>query len=253
MTPPLRPLAALVLAAFVACPAFAQDEGENPDHEKREIIVERDGDVYRFRVPDDDPMLRRWLDDERPFHADTVIDGRHVIRFRLPGGREESFAFEVPDFDTLAFREHLRPEIERFRHVPPDLSFDLDGEPLGLPRFRFDDWVEGLRGLGGVSDETRDQMRELERRARDLADQARDAEGRERDALERELDEVLGQLFEVRGRMREEQAQHLEERADRLRDEAEALRQSLHERDRERRALIEERKRELLGEPGPDW
>src|SRR5690606_2782203 len=259
MFPSLRYLAALTLAAFVAFPLSAQDDRERDgdeadDRDKREVVIERDGNVYRFRVPDDDALLRHWRDGERPFRTDTVIDGRRVIRFRPPGGEEETFELEVPDseskdfdFEDEAFRRHVMPELERFRVAPPDLFFEHDGEPFGLR-------LRGLKDdLHGLSDETRREMMELERRTRELASEARRAEGREREEAERALDEALEELFEVRGRVREERATRLEERAERLREEAEELRQSLRERERARRALIEERKRELLGEPGADW
>jgi hypothetical protein len=245
-------MVACTLAACIALPVSAQDEREAPDdEEKREIVIERDGNVYRFRVPDDDdPARRRWQGGERPFRADTVIDGRRVIRFRLPGGDEETFEFEVPGFGDEGFREHLMPEIERFRVVPPDRFLERDGEPFG---FRMRGLMDGLHGFDGLPDEARREMLELERRSQELAAEARRAEGGERDELERELDEVLAQLFDVRGQMREAQAERLEERAERLREEAGALREALRDRDRERRALIDERKRELLGEPGADW
>lgn len=245
MQPYLQTLAALLLAAALALPAAAQEDREAPrDEEEGEIVIERDGDVYRFHVPDGDvpdgdPLFRHWRDGDRPLRADTVIDGRRVIRFRTPDGEQEVFEFEVPHFDA-----------EDFRMRAPGPRFEHDGEPFG---FRMRELMDDFHGLDARSEETRREMMALERRAHELAAEARRADSGARDELERDLDAVLEQLYEVRGRMREEQAARLEERAERLREEAETLRQSLREREQERRALIEERKRELLGEPGADW
>lgn len=245
--------AAVLLAAFLTLPATAQADRAAPADPESDVTVERDGEVYRFRVARPDGPFRSGRDGEgaRFFRADTVIDGRHVIRFRASDGEGEVFEFEVPDFDSEALRLHRLPELERFRGMPPDLFFEHDGQPLGLRRLREE--MDGLRFQEGFSEKTRREMMELERRAHALADEARRADGRTRADRERELEDVLGELFEARGRMREEQAAGLEERADELRREAEALREEVRDRERERRALIEERKRALLGERGTDW
>jgi hypothetical protein len=259
MKPYLQPLAALLLAAFLAIPAAAQEDREPPrDEEEGEVVIERDGNVFRFRVPHPGGDVLRWKEGEHPrfFRADTVIDGRHVIRFRTPDGEGEVFEFEVPEFDFEDFRMREMPEFEHFRvPAPPIEPFEFEHFAPGDAPFGFHmrEWADDLHGLEALSDETRREMMRLERRAHELAADARRADGDERDALERELEEVLEQLYEVRGQMREEQAARLEQRAERLREEAEELRQALRERDQERRALIEERKRELLGEPGADW
>lgn len=236
---------ALSLAALLALPVAAQDDRAAPDDEEREIVVERDGDVFRFRLPDV----------EGPIRADTVIDGRRIIRFRLPGGDEERFEFEVPEFDAEDFRMRVMPELERFHLAPPDVRFDRefldrDGEPFGL---RMRELMDGLGQLDGLNEELRREMLELERRTHELAVEARQAEGAERDEAEQALDDTLAELFALRGQMREAHASRMEEQAERLREEAEALRQALREREQERAALIEQRKRELLGEPGADW
>ncbi|MDX1421264.1 MAG: hypothetical protein R3181_14960 [Rubricoccaceae bacterium] len=258
MFSPLRFPAALVLAALLALPVAAQDDRATPDDDAREIIIEREPapgegerDVFRFRLPDDGAVVR----------SDTVIDGRRIVRFRLPGGDEETFEFEMPEVDPEHFRMHVMPEVERFRFESPDARFgpefferegffERDGAPFGR---RMREMMEGLGRLDSRSAELRREMMELERRTHELAAEMRRAEGAERAEAEQALDAALAELFALRGEMREARAARMVEEAERLREEAEMLRQSLREREQERRALIEKRKRELLGEPGADW
>ena len=243
------------MVPLLAFPVRAQDDREAPE-EEREIVIERDGEVVRFHVPGSGgPHVRRMEGVHAPMvRTDTLVDGRRVIRFHTPDGEEvfefEGPAFDVEHFDVERFRG-LRPEYERMGEMPYATFFSRHGEPFGLPHLR--GYMAGRHAFAGVSDETRRKMEELEHRLHELADHLRRAEASERDALERELDDVLEQLFEARGQMREEQALRLEEQADRLREEAQALREGLRDRERARRALIEERKRDVLGQPGADW
>ncbi|NNF57619.1 MAG: hypothetical protein HKN04_05195 [Rhodothermaceae bacterium] len=223
-------------------------------HTDSDVEFERDGDTIRFTTPDGETHAIELF--EGGFH---VGDGDHaffrsgeggVFRFRTPDGDERVFEFESPDGENVYFE---MPDLTEFAFPRFDAEdFNVwahrDGEPFG--RFALEGMLDGLRGLDS---ETRREMMELERRTAELAAQLRRAEGRERAELEEQLDRSLGELFELRGQMREARAREMEERAQRLREEAEALRDALRDRERQREALIEERKRDLLGEHGSDW
>jgi hypothetical protein len=153
--------------------------------------------------------------------VDSLDDGQVTVRrFERDGGvRSDTVRFRFPGADVLLDR----------------LPGILDGP--------FRDAIP----TPGVSEETRERMRTLDRRSRDLAREARAAEGRDRERLERELDGVLAELFDVRADARREEAAHLRDRAD-------ALDAGLRERAAQREALLDARRRELLGETdGADW
>ena len=245
---------------------FRSDDGEtyrfeiNGDeiHTDSDIDFERDGDTVRFTTPDGETHEIHLGE-----NGHVQFDGGDraffrggeggVFRFRTPDGDERVFEFEGPDMEDFHFEI---PDMEALRFEMPDFdtqNFNIwthpDGEPFG-GRFALEGMLSGLRGLDS---ETRREMMELERRTAELAAQLRQAEGGERAELEEQLDRSLGELFELRGQMREERAQEMEERAQRLREEAEELRNAIRDRERERETLIEQRKRDLLGEHGSDW
>ena len=220
------------------------------------IFRNRDGEERRFQF-DGDGM--NWLSHGDGIVTDTTIDGNRVIIIRTPDGDEEvieldgmeghNFHFEMPDFDVPHF------EFEDFNMEFPDgdhMRFFLDREGPRIRSFGVSPEMDILRhfeSMMGASEETRREMMELERRSAELAAQLREQESAER---ERELDETLERLFELRGQARVERAEHMEERAEEIRRQAEELRQSIRERESNRRALIEDRKRDLLGR-GSDW
>lgn len=189
----------------------------------------------------DDPTVEGKVEVE--IESEDAGDG--PVRFRIerdgarivvrPGdGPGELFDLTVPNADRLR-------ELYRMDEAP--FAFFGGERPM-------------LRGFGvqpGVSDETRERMRELQAEARGLAQRARRATGDERREAERRLDDVLGELFEVRGQARQEQADHLRERAREMTAEADELEATLHDRAARRQALIDARRAELLGEPGSDW
>lgn len=228
------------LALLATAPASAQDTPEV----EREVIVEidtldSDGPIHVEVERDEDG--RRIVIRRRA--QDGEID-ENVIRFRMPETDEDGVVrfFSGPDDEVIRFRA---AEIAEQIQGLGDTSFAwFDGDGPGAALRLFD---------GGVSAETRERMRELQTEARALARQAREANGAERETLVDELDALLDELFEVRGQARQEEADRLRERARELMEEADEKEAALRERADRRRALIEARRAELLGEPASDW
>jgi hypothetical protein len=211
----------LVAAALVlgAAPALAQDLPE-------------DYDV--FEVDTLDAPLR--------FEIERDEDG--AVIFRRGDGEDEVFRFQLPDPEMLGrFGEDM--EALRHRFLFREHLDDGDG-PAAL-------FLRGLSGEPGVSPETRERMRQLEREARAAARRARQLGGAEREEADERLDAVLGELFEVRGEARRERAAHLRERAAELEAEAAELEDALRDREARREALIDARRADLLGETDDDW
>lgn len=229
------------------------ERGE-PRHEHRGEIIIRDEDGNERRFSMNGPDFQ-WHGDGEGIVADTTIDGQRAIIIRTPDGTEEiieldgmgenAFAFHMPDFNM----PHLERDFDGGMPEGHEMRLRMFGNP-GENVFAFGPNFMHLEAMMGASPETRSEMMELERRSVEIASQLR---GERNAELERELDDVLEQLFELRGRARAERADHMEEQANELRREAQELRESIDDRDRERQNLIEERKRELLGERGSDW
>ena len=218
---------ALLCAALsaLALPAFAQSRDSDEDR-RVEIVIDEDV------IADEDIEILR--------------DGPREMRFEIRRGGGEGDSVRVFRFggpEGAAWMGRLGEGLGRLGGRLPEM-FEMEGDgPFGM--------IEAF-GMGG-SPETREAMRRLQREARDLARQAREADGAERARLDTDLDRVLGELFEVRGQARRERAEHLRERAQALMAEADEVEASLAEREAERARLIDERKRDLLGEPGADW
>ena len=228
-----------------------------PRIERRGKIIFRDedGNERRFTM---DGNYMQWRSNDDAAVTDTTIDGHRVIIIRTPDGNEEiieldgmmdhAFSFAMPDFNMPHFEQDFDFE------MPEGLGMHLrmfgDG---GSNPFAFGPNFMHLEGVMGASSETRREMMKLERRSMELAARIRHDEGGERAELESELDDVLESLFDLRGRARAERADRMEEQAEELRQEAQELRESLNERNRDRSNIIEERKRELLGERGHGW
>ena len=226
-------LSALALAALpvVAQPATRQ--------ERVVVTVDSTADGGRFGVrrPGDRMVIRR-IERDGVVSVDTV-------RFRWPDGDNVAFRHPGPGQDGAEFTwferdADVQSDTVRFRFPGADVLLDrLPGLIDGPFRDAFP--------APGVSEETRERMQTLDRRSRDLAREARAAEGRDRERLERELDGVLAELFDVRADARREEAAHLRERAD-------ALDAGLRDRADRREALLDARRRALLGETdGADW
>lgn len=239
--------------------------GRSPNVERHGEIVFRgeDGEERSFTFEGDG---MNWISDGDGMVSDTTIDGNRVIIIRTPDGNEE--IIELDGMSPNSFHFEMSPDMDMEHFNMRDFNFEFPGDGEHEMRFFMDrgegphmesfafgpgmggmDFMRHLEGMMGASSETRQQMMELERQAAELAAQLRHEENAQQ---ERELDEVLEQLFELRGQARAERADHMEERAEEMRREAEELRESLRERDAERRQLIEERKRELLGR-GSGW
>ena len=268
-------------------PASAQ----NDDDDSEEIVIEtEDGHIIIIEEDSDGDrphVERRYLRREAParrlfnqfrergdvqWHGhddaavtDTTIDGQRVIIIRMPDGDEQvieldgihgnDFAFHMQDFESAM-------EDFNMQHLEHDFDFEMPGAHEmrlrmfggdGANAFAFGPNFMHLEGMMGASSETRREMMELERRSMELAARIRHDEEGERAELGRELDDVLESLFDLRGRARTERADHMEEQAEELRQEAQELRDALNERNRDRGNIIEERKRELLGERGNGW
>ena len=234
-----------------------REQGQ-PHMELRGEIVFRDenGEERRFTMDGDNVQ---WHGHDDAAVTDTTIDGQRVIIIRTPDGNEEiieldgigenTFSFRMPDFDMPDF------EMEDFNFEMPEdheMRLRMFGDE-GSNVFAFRPNLMHLEEMMGASSETHREMMELERHSMELAARIRHGEEGERAELDRELDDVLDSLFDLRGRARAERADHMEEQAEELRQEAQELRESLNERNGDRRSLIEERKRELLGERGSDW
>lgn len=226
------------------------DESGTPRIERHGEIIFRDenGDERRFTIGGEG---RHWMSDGDGLVTDTTIDGKRVMIIRTPGGEEEiidldglgenAFAFHIPNFGMEDFNVEF-PEGREMR-----LRMFGDESANG---FAFGPNFMHLEGMMGASPETRRAMIELERRSVEIASRLREHHDAE---LEGELDDVLEQLFVLRGQSRAERAEQMEEQAEELRQEAQEIRESLDDRNRDSRNLIEERKRELLGERGSGW
>lgn len=175
---------------------------------------------------------------EREVETEIVTDGERVVRYRVSADTTDGPRRVVIRMDSVA--------------SAVGGLFRPDG-PLGSRMRRFEIAMDGdeLRfETEGVDDATRERMAELDARARRLARAARDGDAQ----ADRELDDVLGELFTLRGDMRRQRADALRDRADRLREQARTLDDEVESRARDRRAIIEARKRELLGrDAAADW
>ena len=220
-----------------------------PRDERRVEIIFRDEDGNERRFTMDGGRVQ-WHGYDDAAVTDTTIDGKKVIIIRTPDGNEE--IIELDGVMNHAFSFPIPHLARDFDIDIPEMHFRMFGDD-GSNGFAFGLDFMHLKGMMGASSETRREMMELERRSMEIAARIRHDEGGERAELERELDEVLESLFELRGRARAERADHMEEQAEELRQEAQELRKSLDERNRDRRNIIEERKRELLGERGHRW
>jgi hypothetical protein len=87
-----------------------------------------------------------------------------------------------------------------------------------------------------------EQDMRLEQQSHELAAQIRQRPPHERESLRRQLAELVEQHFEVRQKRRELQVQ-------RLAEELERLRAAIGRRNESRPAIVEQRLRDLLGEP----
>ena len=87
-----------------------------------------------------------------------------------------------------------------------------------------------------------DEDAQLDRVALELSQQIRQAGGEERDALKKELESTLNKHFDVRQQRRELQLKQLDE-------ELKRLRKAIDERNDSRKAIIDKRLSELIGEP----
>ncbi len=234
----------LILALTLsAAPVFAQ----NAPKVEREVVIDIDTlnvdsplNVRVEREEDGGRIVIRRPDGDNVFRIQVPEPGEDgVVRFFSPGADgEHEFHFKMPRPEDLAeLRELELNDLE----VPR--WFDEGGPGMALRLFNRD----------GVSAETRERMRTLQREAEALAREARAADGTERERLVDRLDAVLGELFEIRGQAREEEAEGLRERARELMVEADEKEAALRERETRRRALIESRRAELLGETASDW
>lgn len=189
------------------------------------------------------------LTEEREVSIDGDAPGEVRIRIRRSGADGDSL--RVVELGGAGMLERIREAMEGadldgvFERVGPMVRRIEIGAGDGLPSM--------IDAVMGATPETRSRIQRLTREARSLARDAAEATGAERDRLEAELDGVLGDLFDARGDARRERADRLRERADALREQADELDASAAARERDRRRLIDERKRELLGEPGADW
>ena len=183
-----------------------------------------------------------------------VLGATSVLAQDLPD--EDGAVFEV-EIDTLDHNITIRrgDDGEAFSLNLPNMDemvrvWNFEDTPLAW--FRGEN-IPFLSGEPGVSTETSERMRDLEREARATARRARQLEGAEREEAERRLDALLSELFEVRGEARRERAAHLRERARELEAEAAEIEESLRDREARREALIDARRAELLGETDSDW
>ncbi|HEX8299688.1 MAG TPA: hypothetical protein VF594_11060 [Rubricoccaceae bacterium] len=170
--------------------------------------------------------------------------GGERLAFRRPGGLREDIDIRRLERDGVVVRRLNGSEADtiRFRIPSPNILIDRVNGMMG-PGGPFSEFF----GAPGVSEETRERMQSLDERSHDLAREARAASGTERDRLERDLDGVLAELFDVRADARREHAAH-------LRAEADKVEAGLRERDARREAILDARRRELLGESdGADW
>ena len=226
----------LLLTFLLATAAHAQEEREVEVIVDDEIVLDdedvrvlRDGDERRIiirRGSGESPKGRAWFERER----DTL----QVFRFGGPGAMLRWHSGDMPFHEGTPFGDLL--------DIARDFEFDVETMDGGASVFFG-------RGMRGASAETRERIRSLQRDARELAAEARDGD---RDA-ERRLDGVLAELFDARGDARREAAENLRERAREMLAEADEMDAAAAERDRQRDALIDERKRDLLGRPGADW
>ncbi len=254
----------LALCAGLALPAAAQ--GVTIERDGSEITITRpDGTTEVFTVDEDAPLrirskngplmiereglsgeddkvrqrLRERLDMERA--------GPRTFAFRMrPGDQPLRFEDFAGDFDFEFDRDSTMERMLRFRHGPGDVEMLFDGQEFmpGLPSF----------GMRGVDPETRREIAEGERESRALARQLRRAEGNERDALVDELRQTLERTFDLKQQARRERIEHLQAEGDRLRTDRAELEAELAEREAARREIIEQRRKELLGERDElDW
>jgi hypothetical protein len=207
------------------------------------VTLDRDANIVTLTLPDG-TVHAFSVDADGPVRV-IVRDGNVVID-QYDGERSRVFAYGGSDFGDGDFPTSIRldslliglPEIVRQRV-----------EEVNLPRILVQQ---------EMSAETRRAVVESDRRTRRLAQELRQAE-RDRDRtranrLRNDLRQALDEAFDLRQQARAERAERLEEQVRRLEEEAATLRVEQREREASRRAIIERRERELLGDGNVlDW
>lgn len=231
----IRILTLLGAALLLAAPALAQSEATVHREGATLTVTLPDGTVQTFDIGEDTRL--RVIDREGRASALRGGEGpREIERFlayrAAPGPDGEAIELRV---DSL------------LAEVPVLLEERLSR--LNLPRI----WVER-----DADRETRREIVEGERRSQRLALEARRAE-REGDAAEaerlrRELRQTLEEVFDLRQQARRERAERLREQRETLATQAEEIAEEVQAREQNRRAIIERREQDLLGDRDElDW
>ncbi len=238
--------------SILAAPALAQEATVVRDGTTLTVTLP-DGTVQTFTLAADAPLRIRVEDGEVEVErewdtGDVIYDGPEKGDIRT---RRERRVFRLGDGRTrdLALR-HRRP------HGDGDVESEIDGEAVidslaeALPRLRaaLTESMVALRdgevfevlgddgsfgAMAGASAETRRAERE--------------GDAAEAERLHAELAQTLGEVFDLKQQARREAL-------DRLREERAEQEAALAERERNRRAIVERRQRELLGEDDAfDW
>lgn len=228
----------LVMAAFLAQPAAAQDASAAPDTVRVEaetvVLVTPDG---REVVVVLDPSVEAMRGLRSHVRVHPLPDGGHedhearVYRFEADAPRVLRFGDGTAPFDVEVFdraMDELHPMLD-----------DVGGR------------VERLRALmpGDMTAllEERREIARLDAESRRLAREVRAAEGDRQERLRGELAEQLAEVYAQKQALRE---QRLERMAQELAEE----RRELEQREQAREEIIERRLRELLGEDDVlDW
>lgn len=201
-------------------PKVWEERSQNTAHD---IIIERElegrpkGRVFLREQRGDGPQVFRWEAEE---------DGRS----NEGKPREERFDVELKEGFPLEGLHNMRIELpKRFR-------FYRDGMMEDFEELRSD--LADLRG------EMSEEIQELEADARELARKIEKAKSNEKAALEAKLDEKLNQIFDKKLEARRKAVEKMEERVAREKE-------TLRTREKQRRAVIDRRKQQLLEKGDP--
>ena len=236
---------------------------KDEDGEDVVVYVRKRGDRHAVWVDSDDEDSPRMFSFGRngsgvwSLEDDEDADGTVERRFRLRSGDPSIFDDDFNVYFDGAPR--LRAEMKKLqarRERAPMLAENARemaeraremAENQAQYRQYFGVLRDDMPFMGMMRQRQSDELRELENEIRKVAGEARRAEGAERTELEARLDQMLSEAFEMKQAEAEESARDLTERLD-------EMKQRQSERAAARREIIENRKRQLLGERSMlDW
>lgn len=233
-------LLAMLLAAFAAKPAMAQDDEPKKVEKEIKVLVDDKGNitvngepVSGDRMELEDGTVVMVDEDGKVVVIDDDQDGHRVIRKKMmhPGHGERVNVFRMKDMDDEFMWRGVGPDAHEAMEHARRMRFEGLGQDF---EFDFD------------FDHVNPEIMEMEAATRKLAREASRADGNAKAEKVRELEAKLSELFSKKLEMREKRVARLQERLEKERS-------ALQQRQAERERIIERRKADLLGDDALKW